>query len=144
MRSHLSQSNSHQVWQNPTLGAILLVEPDPVLRDLRALLLSTLNLPVLKSSGYRETCLLPDSTAISLAAISLLPSETGAQQVAAYVRRQWSSARILLLGTLQTEFDDPLYDEIVYPGFHPSALLEASRRLLLSVWANQSPHNESK
>jgi hypothetical protein len=144
MRSHLSQINSHHVMRTPTLGAILLVEADLILRESRALLLSTLNLPVLKASSYCDTCRLPDSASISLAAISLLPCESEAQKVAAYVRRQWCSARILLLGTPKVEFDDPLYDEIVCPGFNPSGLLEASRRLLSSFGANFSPQNESK
>jgi len=141
MRSHLSQTHSHQPWQTPTLGAILLVEADPVLRESRALLLSTLNLTVLRTSGYCDTCLLQDSATVSLAAISLLPSETEAQKVAACVRRQWNSAKILLLGTPKAEFDDPLYDEVVCPGFNASGLLEASRRLLLSLGANLiGPH----
>jgi hypothetical protein len=76
---------------------------------------------------------------ISLAAISLLPGEAEAQQVAAYVRRQWSSARILLLGTLKTESYDPLYDEIVCPGFNPSDLLETCRRLLLGLGQTYRP-----
>jgi len=144
MRSNLSQVHSHQPWRTPTLGAILLVEADPVLRESRALLLPTLKLPVLKVSSYCDTCRLPDSASISLAAISLLPSEAEAKQVAAYVRRQWNSARILLLDTLKAEFDDSLYDEIVYPGFNPSGLMEASRRLLSSFGTNFSPQNESK
>jgi len=74
----------------------------------------------------------------------LLPSEVETQKVAAHVRRQWNSARILLLGTPKAEFDDPLYDETVCPGFNPSGLLEASRRVLSSLGTNYSPQNESK
>jgi hypothetical protein len=144
LRSYLSQMNSQYVMRTSILGAILLVEADPVLRESRALLLSTLNLPVLKISSYCDMCRLPDSTSISMAAISLLPSEAEAQKAAAHVRRQWSSARILLLGTPKAEFDDPLYDEIVCPAFNPSGLLEASRRLLLGLGANLFSQNESK
>jgi hypothetical protein len=141
LRSYLSQINSPHVR---TFGSILLVEADPILRESRALLLSTLNLPVLKASSYYDTCKLTESVTISLAAISLLPSEAEARNVAAYVRRQWNSARILLLGTPKAEFDDPLYDEIVCPGFNPSGLLEASRRLLSDLGTHFSPQNESK
>jgi len=136
LSSYHPQINSHLAGRIPTLGAILLVESDPVLRDSRALLLSTLNLQVLKACSYCEACRLPESASISLAAISLLPSEAAARKVAAHVRKQWSAARILLLGTLKAELDDPLYDEIVYPGFNSSGLLEASRRLLSSIGAN--------
>lgn len=136
MQNSPYQINTYQVSRTPTLGSILLVEAEPVLRESRAQLLSTLKLPVLTASGYREVYRFPDSPSISLAAISLLPSEAEAQKLAAHVRTQWSSAKILLLGTLSGEFDDPLYDEIVYPGFNPSGLLEASRRLLFGLEAN--------
>jgi hypothetical protein len=141
LRSHLSQINSQQ---GSTFGSILLVEADPVLRESRALLLSTLNLPVLKASSYYDTCKLTEAVTISLAAISLLPSEDEARNVAAHVRRQWNSAKILLLGTPKCEFDDPLYDEIVCPGFNPSGVLEASRRLLSDLGAHFCSRNESK
>jgi hypothetical protein len=143
-QNSLYQINSYQVRRTPPLGSILLVEGEPVLRESRAHLLSTLDRPVLTVSSYREVYRLPDSTSIRLAAISLLPSEAEAQQVAAYVRTQWNSARILLLGTLRGEFDDPLYDEIVYPGFNPSGLLEASRRLLFGLEANLPEQQEHK
>jgi hypothetical protein len=141
LRSYLSQINSQQVR---TFGSILLVEADPILRESRALLLSTLNLPVLKASSYCDTCKLTEAATISLAAISLLPSEGEARNVAAHVRRQWNSAKILLLGTPKDEFDDPLYDEIVCPGFNPSGVLEASRRLLSDLGTHFSPQIESK
>lgn len=141
LRSYLSQIKLPQVR---AFGAILVVEADPILRESRALLLATLNLPVLRASGYGDMCRLPDSAQVSLAAISLLPSETEAHKVAAHVRRQWSLARILLMGTPKAEFDDPLYDEIVCPAFNPSGLLDASRRLLLGLGANLSAQNESK
>jgi hypothetical protein len=141
LRSYVSQINSPQVR---TFGSILLVEADPLLGESRALLLSTLDLQVLRASSYYEMCKLSEAVTICLAAISLLPSEVEAQKVAAYVRRQWKSARILLLGTVKSDFDDPLYDEIVCPAFNPSGLVEASRRLLSGLGAHFSPQNESK
>lgn len=70
--------------------------------------------------------------------------------VGAKKTRYWSdgaeheNAKNPSAGGSYAEFDDPLYDEIVCPGFKPSGLLEASRRLLLSLGANLSSLNESK
>jgi hypothetical protein len=79
----------------------------------------------------------------SLVAISLAPSQEEARTIAAFVRRQWSSAKILLLGRLQSEFDDPLYDDIVDPCFNSSAVLDAGKRLLLAISTNLSSQRES-
>jgi hypothetical protein len=76
-------------------------------------------------------------------AISLAPSQNEAAKIAAYVRRQWPSAKILLLGRLQADFDDPLYDDIVDPSFNPWAFLDTSKRLLLAIGANLSSQRES-
>ena len=64
--------------------------------------------------------------------------------VASHARRRWPSAKVLLLGTLVTELDDPLYDEVVYPGFNSSGLLEVSRRLLSGIGANTPIQHASK
>jgi hypothetical protein len=50
----------------------------------------------------------------------------------------------IAFGHTKAEFDDPLYAEVVCPGFNSSGLLEAARRLLLSLGANISTQNESK
>jgi hypothetical protein len=140
---YLSQINSYRAAQTPVKGAILLVEADSVLRESRALLLSTFNIPIQKAAGYCDVCGLSVSTSFSLVAISLAPNQDEAATIAAYVRRQSSSAKILLLGKLQSEFDDPLYDDIVDPWFNPSAFLDASKRLLLAIGANLSSQRES-
>lgn len=140
---YLSQISSYRAAQTPVKGAILLVEADSVLRESRALLLSTFNIPIQKAAGYCDVCGLSVSTSFSLVAISLAPKQHEAATIAAYVRRQWSSAKILLLGRLQSEFDDPLYDDIVDPWFNPSAFLDASKRLLLAIGANLSSQRES-
>jgi hypothetical protein len=119
------------------------VEADSVLRESRALLLSTFNIPIQKAAGYCDVCGLSVSTSFSLVAISLAPNQNEAATIAAYVRRQSSSAKILLLGRLQSEFDDPLYDDIVDPSFNPSAFLDVSKRLLLATGANLSSQRES-
>ena len=143
LNSYSSQINSYQVTRTPVLGAILLVESEPAPREYRAHLLSTFNIPVQKSAGYSDVCGLSGSTSFSLVAISLAPSQNEAAEIAAYVRQQWPSAKILLLGRLQAEFDDPLYDDIVDPSFNPWAFLDASKRLLLVIGANLSSQRES-
>ena len=143
LNSYSSQINSYQAIRTPVLGAILLVEADPAPREYRAHLLSTFNIPVQTAAGYCDVCGLSVSTLFSLVAISLTPSQNEAAKIAAYVRRQWSSAKILLLGRLQAEFDDPLYDDIVDPWFNSSAFLDASKRLLLAIGANLSSQRES-
>jgi hypothetical protein len=62
-----------------------------------------------------------------------MPSQDEAAKIAEYVRRHWPSAKILLLGILCTDFDDPLYDEIVDARFNPSAFVETSERLLTAL-----------
>ena len=143
LNSYSSQINSYQAIRTPVLGAILLVESEPAPREYRAHLLSTFNIPVQKSAGYSDVCGLSGSTSFSLVAISLAPSQNEAAEIAAYVRQQWPSAKILLLGRLQAEFDDPLYDDIVDPSFNPWAFLDASKRLLLVIGANLSSQRES-
>jgi hypothetical protein len=115
------------------VGPILLVDEDQELRQSRAALLSIFNIPVQQSTGYTDVCGLSGS--FSLVAISLLPSQDEAARIAEYVRRHWPSAKILLLGRLSTDFDDPLYDDIVDARFNPSAFVDVGERLLKALGA---------
>jgi len=143
LSSYFSQLNSYQATGTPVLGSILLVESQPAPRESLAHLLATLNVPIQKAVGYSDVCSLSGSTSFSLVAVSLVPSQDEAAKIAAYVRRQWSSAKILLLGRLQGDFDDPLYDDIVDPSFNPWAFLDTSKRLLLAFRANPSSQRTS-
>jgi len=118
------------------MGSILLVEPNEQLRQSRALLLSILNLPIQTAVGYSEVCSISASGIFSIIAISLNPQQMEAAKIATYARRQWAAAKILLLGRLTGDFDDPLYDDIVDPSFNPSALVETTKRLLNDLRAN--------
>jgi hypothetical protein len=138
LSSHFSQLNSYQATRSPVLGAILLVESKPAPRESWAHLLSTFNIPIQKAVGYSDVYGLSGSNSFSLVAISLVPSQDEAAKIAAYVRRQWSSAKILLLGRLQADFDDPLYDDIVDAAFNPWAFLDTSKRLLMALGADLS------
>lgn len=109
---------------------ILLVESDASLRYSRDLLLSTFSRHVQEAAGYEDVCRLSGAGGFRLVAISLSPDPQEAAQVAEYVRRLWPKARILLLGSLTTHVDDPLYDEVVDARFDPDGMLEACQRLL--------------
>ena len=123
-------------------GAVLLVEPDSHLRQSRALLLSALSLPVHKAAGYSEVTSIWDGMSFSVVIISLAPSHVEAAKIAAHVRHTWPSAKILLLGNLTWEFDDPLYD-VVDPSFSTSAFVDAVKRLTGVGQANFSVRRES-
>jgi hypothetical protein len=140
LKSYLSQLEEAKMAAR---GSILLVEPDKQLCQSRALLLSILNLPIQKASGYSEVCSIPTSAVFSIIAISLNPREVEAAKIATYARGQWAAAKILLLGRLTEDFDDPLYDEIVDPNFNPAALVEAAKRLLKDLGANPPERSES-
>lgn len=112
------------------LSSILLVEPDPELRDSRRLLLGTLRHPVLAVGAYTEVCALPGDSNCALVAIDLSPSEHEALRIAIHLRRTWPKAKILLLGRPSDEFDDPLYDDAVNPCCNPSGIVECADKLL--------------
>jgi hypothetical protein len=112
------------------LSSILLVEPDPELRDSRRLLLGTLRHPVLAVGAYTEVCALPKDSNCALVAIDLTPSEPEALRIATHTRRTWPRAKILLLGRPSDNFDDPLYDDAVSPYCNPSGIVESADKLL--------------
>jgi hypothetical protein len=114
------------------LSSILLVEPDAELRDSRRLLLGVLQHPVLAVGAYIEVCKLPAESNCGLVAIDVSPNEREAMRIAVHARRTWPTAKILLLGHPSEEFDDPLYDDAVHPGFNPSGVVETAERLLKS------------
>jgi len=124
------------------LGAVLLVEADFALLQSRALLLSALNIPVHKAAGYSEVTSIWDGASFSVVIINLAPSHVQAAKVAAYVRHKWPSAKILLLGNLTWEFDDPLYD-VVDPSYSPSAFVDGTKRLLGITGSNPTGWHES-
>jgi len=112
------------------LSSILLVEPNPELRDSRRLLLGSLRHPVLAVSAYLEVCALPADSNCALVAIDLTPNEHEAFRIATHARRTWPKAKILLLGQPSGDFDDPLYDDAVSPCCNPSGIVECANKLL--------------
>ena len=57
---------------------------------------------------------------------------------AEFVRRQWPSARILILGSAQARLDDSLYDEEVDYRFQPREFLNVLERLRKDDWTLRS------
>jgi hypothetical protein len=119
----------------PSLPSILVVDSDESLCQSRALLLANLGRPIHRAAGYPDVCSLSPTECFALVLISLLPSQHEAERIAAYARRQWPGAKLLLLGKLQGEFYDALYDEVLEPLFDPVALLQVSKLLLASSGA---------
>jgi len=130
LKRHFSNCDIRSDAPPVALSSVLLVDMDTELRDARRLLLGALHLPVLALASYVEVCKLPIDNNCSLVAISLNLSQNEVSRIATYVRRHWPSAKILLLGQLYAEFDDPLYDEVVHPYCNPSGVIDAARRLL--------------
>jgi hypothetical protein len=127
MRSYLSQLEEARTAAR---GSILIVGADEALLHSQALLLSILKIPVQAVSGDTEVFNLPPCANFCLVILDLASLELQTAAIAAYVRTRWPGARILLLGRLAQDFDDPLYDDIVDPRFNPSGFIEVGKRLL--------------
>jgi hypothetical protein len=130
LKQNVSRPNSLDDTVPLNLCSILLVEPDPELRDSRRLLLGALRHPVLAVSAYKEVCTLPADSNCGLVAIDVCFNEHEASRIAAHARRTWPKAKILLLGRPSDDFDDPLYDDAVSPSCNPSGIIESAGKLL--------------
>ena len=130
LKAHASIHNSSNDVQNSDVQPILLVDPDPDLRDTRRALLTGLHSPVEAVGTSLEVFRLTPESSYGLVAISLMAGLSEVSHVALYVRHRWPEAKILLLGEICGGLDDPLYDERVNPPCNPSDLAEVSKRLL--------------
>jgi hypothetical protein len=117
------------------LEQALFVDLEHKLRDSRLLLLSSPHLTVHFVASYSEVFQLNDSINFSLVVLDIYPNDERASHVAAYARRQWPSAKVLLLGTGCGCVEDPLYDDIVDPCCDPAAVVQVAQRLLGVVWS---------
>lgn len=108
---------------------VLLVSEAPIFLNLRALLLKSIPATV----QCVESChrLYGDGgRSYALIILALKPDSGETTEVALFCRRQWSTAKILLLAREDHTIDDWLYDERLDPLFNPAALLNAVKRLL--------------
>jgi hypothetical protein len=122
------------------LNRALLVDLEYELRDSRLLLLSSLHVAVHSVTTYTEVFHLNDAISFSLVVFNICPSDERASDIAAYVRRRWPRAKVLLLGTGCGCVEDPLYDDNVDPCCNPAGLLEVAQRLLGPVWSRTGVH----
>jgi hypothetical protein len=122
------------------LEQALLVDLEYELRDSRLLLLSSLHVAVHSVASYTEVFHLNDAISFSLVVLNICPSDERASDIAAYVRRRWPRAKVLLLGTGCGCVEDPLYDDIVDPCCNPAELVEVAQRLLGTVWSRTGVH----
>jgi hypothetical protein len=117
---------------------VLLVEPD--LEELAALslLLSRSNYTVAPDSSYREIFGLRSKIGFRLAVLNDSLGELALRAAAEFVRRQWPSARILILGNARAALEDYLYDEVVNHRIQSKELLDTLARLCEDSWSLRS------
>ena len=130
LKAHASIQHSSNGTQSGGVRPILLVDPDPGLRETRRLLLTRIRSPVEAVGSSLEVFRLPPQSSYGLVAISLSAGLDEVSHVALYVRHRWPEAKIMLLGEISEGVDDPLYDERVDSPCNPWDLAEVSRRLL--------------
>jgi hypothetical protein len=140
LNASLLPVNAVTVPDTGDLGQALLVDLDYELRVSRLFLLTSLHVAVHSVTSYTEVFHLNDAMMFSLVILNIRPSDERASHVAAYVRRRWPSAKVLLLGTGCGCVEDPLYDDIVDPCCNPAGLIEVAQRLLGTVWSGGSVH----
>jgi hypothetical protein len=121
-----------------TRPRVLLVEPDlDVLSD-RTLLLSRSKYTVAPASSYREIFGLRSEIGFGLAVLNDSLGGLALRAAAEFVRRQWPSARILILGNAQATLEDYLYDEAVNHRIESTEFLDTLARLSEDSWTLRS------
>jgi hypothetical protein len=104
---------------------ILLVEPDQHLLNSRSLLLAKSNFRVLPADKACEVYHLRSVPMVDVAVLNDTLGDAGLRAAAQCVREQWRTARILILGAVQTSFEDYLYDEALDHRFEHDKLLDS-------------------
>jgi len=117
---------------------VLLVEPDLEVLSARSLLLSRSNYTVAPASSYREIFGLRSEIGFRLAVLNDSLGELALRAAAEFVRRQWPSARILILGNARAALEDYLYDEVVNHRIQSNELLDTLARLSEDSWSLRS------
>jgi len=113
-------------------ASILLVESDQHLLNSRSLLLTKSDFRVFRAGNACDVYHLRSVPIVSVAVLSNTLGDSGLRAAAECVREQWSAARILILGKVQTSFEDYLYDETLDCRFQPYELLKAISKLCRS------------
>jgi DNA-binding response OmpR family regulator len=108
---------------------ILLVESDQHLLNSRSLLLTKSDFRVFTAGNACDVYHLRNVPMVSVAVLSGTLSDSALRAAAECVREQWPTARILILGSVRTSFEDHLYDEALDHRFQPRELLDAISKL---------------
>ena len=126
--------------QRPAHGRVLLVEPDPTMLMVEALLLIRGNYRVTTACSHWQ---IPGFRHIDSLAVAVLSDALGASALkrsAHAVRKQWPRARILIVGRAASVLDDNLYEEDTPHSADPRMLLIAIQELAKdirgSMWAD--------
>jgi DNA-binding response OmpR family regulator len=127
----MNTSGDEIVEVSPQAG-ILLVESDQHLLNSRSLLLTKSDFRVFRAGNACDVYHLRSVPMVSVAVLSNTLGDSGLRAAAECVREQWSTARILILGEVQTSFEDYLYDEALDCRFQPYELLKAISKLCRS------------
>src|ERR1700733_473997 len=104
---------------------ILLVESDQNLLNSRSLLLAKSDFRVFTAGNACDVYHLRGVSKVSVAVLSDSLGDSELRDAAECVREQWPTAKILILGAVQTSFEDYLYDEALDLRFQPRELLDA-------------------
>ena len=81
-------------------------------------------------SGYRDLFHTEMNDGCEVAVLHQSLSHDELVEVAHFIRRQWPTARILIVRPEEWWIDDALYDDRVVPGVNPELLLSAVERLV--------------
>jgi DNA-binding response OmpR family regulator len=117
------------IFEASPQAGILLVESDQQLLNSRSLFLTKSDFRVFAAGSAREVYQLRSVPMVSVAVLSDTLGDPALRAAAECVREQWSTARILILGSVRTSFEDYLYDEVLDHRFQPRELLDAISKL---------------
>jgi len=129
---------SNSSYEKLTQPRVLLVEPDLEMLAARTLLLSKSNYIVAPAGSYCEIFGLRSDIGFRLAVLSDTLGELALRAAAEFIRRQWPSARVLILGNARAALEDHLYDEVVNHRFQPKEFLDTLARLSEDSWSLKS------
>jgi CheY-like chemotaxis protein len=118
---------------------VLLVEPDLDLIESRASLLLRFGYSVVAAKGVREICEIRSVEQIDIAVLRVSSGSSTLSCAAESVRRQWPSARILILGCAHKCLEDPLYDEALEADCQPEAFMQALAQLAEKLQNQKRP-----
>jgi DNA-binding NtrC family response regulator len=122
-----------------TSPVVLLVEPDPDLIDDRTTLLLRSGYLVVPARGVREICEIRSVEQIDIAVLRISDGASTLCCAAESVRRQWPTARILILGCAHNCLEDPLYDEALEAEFQPETFMQVLAKIMEHLQNQKRP-----